>query len=224
MHARGLDAADRFDGARQLAFEPALVVDLLGELAGAELLVVHQFEAHAAGLGQALRRELQARFRHLVARDQDRAAALGELVGHVHLLQRRDDRAAVAVRHVGVEHLVVGAAAPQEESGRHRRQRRGAEDQRQPGLRAHALQHRGQAVGARRQAARGRGRAHRRAFAGAVAPCRAGAGVREGIRCWDVMPVAGDVVRGLWFRERLSAGDGEFDRSNSRGFCPQLRV
>jgi hypothetical protein len=70
VHARRFDGGDGIDGAREFAFEGALVVDLFGELAGAELLGVHQFEADGAAFGQALGGQAQARLGHLVRRDQ----------------------------------------------------------------------------------------------------------------------------------------------------------
>ncbi len=108
MHAGGLDRRNGLNRLLQFAFEGALVVDLFGELADAEFLVVHQFEADRTAFGQALRREPQAHFVDLFGRHEDRAARVGELVRDVGGLQRGDDRAAVAVRQVAVEHLVVG--------------------------------------------------------------------------------------------------------------------
>ena len=114
VHARRLHRGHRLDRARQLAGERALVVDLLGELADAELLRVHQLEADRAALGQALRGQLQAQLVDLVAGHQDHAAALGDVIGNVLLRERGDDLAAVAVGQVGVENPVLGGAGPQE--------------------------------------------------------------------------------------------------------------
>jgi Mg2+ and Co2+ transporter CorA len=75
----------------------ALIVHLLGELADAEFLVVEQFEADRAALGQALLREAQTHFMHLVGRHHDRAAAFGQLVRNIGLLQRSHDRTAIAI-------------------------------------------------------------------------------------------------------------------------------
>ncbi|MNB97969.1 hypothetical protein D3C75_452100 [compost metagenome] len=51
VYARLGHRTERLDRARQLAFEAALEVEMLGELADTEGLLVHQFEADIAGLG-----------------------------------------------------------------------------------------------------------------------------------------------------------------------------
>ena len=112
VYARSVDRRERLDRAREFAFERALVVDLLLELGGAELLRLHHFEADETALGQALAGEAQAHLVHLVRRNQQGPAAFGELECDVHLLQRADDRAAVAVGQVGVEHPVVRGLTP----------------------------------------------------------------------------------------------------------------
>ncbi len=137
MHARRLHRRNRFDRAFQLAFERALIVDLLGELADAELLVVHQFEADRAALRQSLRCKAQAHLMHLLGRHEDRAAGLGELVRNVRLLERRDDGAAVAVGQVAVEHLVVRRARPEEQARHDGDEQRDREDERRARVAAH---------------------------------------------------------------------------------------
>ncbi len=141
VHAGGLHRGDGLDRARQLAFQPALVVDLLGKLADAELLVVHQLHAGRAALGQALRCQAQARLMHLLGRHHDRAAAFGELVRHVHLLQRLQHRAAVALGQVAVQHLVVRAARPQHAHRDGRGQGCAGQHQRQLRVGLQALDH-----------------------------------------------------------------------------------
>ncbi|MNX96731.1 hypothetical protein D3C86_1290630 [compost metagenome] len=110
VHAGRLHGADRLDRAGEFAFQAALVVDLLGKLADAELLVIHQLHAGVAVLRQALAGELEAHFVHLVRRHHQRAAAFGELVRHVHLLEGGHHGAAVALGQVAVQHLVVRRA------------------------------------------------------------------------------------------------------------------
>ncbi len=61
--------------------------------------------------GRTLRRESQTRFGDLVGRNEDRAAAVGQLVRNIGLLEGGDDRAAVAVRQIAVEHLDSPASA-----------------------------------------------------------------------------------------------------------------
>lgn len=130
MHARRLDRADSLDGARQFTFDGALVVDLLGKLADAELLVVHQFEADATGLGEPLRRQLQTDIVDFVGRHRDHAAAT-DLIGHVHLLQGSRDLAAIAVGQIGEQDFVVGRTVEDEQADNDREygsQRRKQED------------------------------------------------------------------------------------------------
>ncbi len=64
MHAGGAHGAERLDRARQFAFESALVVDLFGKLADAELLVFHHLEADQATFRQALRGQPQTDIVH----------------------------------------------------------------------------------------------------------------------------------------------------------------
>jgi hypothetical protein len=136
---------NRFDRAFEFAFQRALVVDLLGELADAELLVVHQFEADRAALRQALRGETQTHFVHLLGRHEDRATAVGELVRDVGGLQRGDDRAAVLIRQVAVQHLVVRGARPEPQTDHDGDQHGDREDQRRTRVAAH-LRQAGQAL------------------------------------------------------------------------------
>ena len=96
VHPRRGDGRQRLDRTGEFAFEPALVIDLLLELRGPQLLVFHQLEADDAALGQALRGEAQARVVDLLLGHEDRAAALRHPVGDVHLVLGRDHRAAVA--------------------------------------------------------------------------------------------------------------------------------
>ena len=142
MHARRLHRRNRADRLFEFAFQRALVVDLLGELADAELLVVHQFEADRAVLRQALAREPQTRFVDLLRRHQDRAARIGDLVRNVALLERGNDCAAVAVGQVGEQHAVIRLARPHDEAGHDHRQERDGDDQRHARVRAELRQHR----------------------------------------------------------------------------------
>ena len=135
VDARALDRLQRLDRARELAFEAALVVDLLEELARAEALAFHELEADDAAFGQALRGELQAQVVDVLRRDEQGAAAFRELVGDVHLLERRDDRAAVLVAQVRVQDLVFGRGAPHPAADDERDRRRDDEQQREQLLR-----------------------------------------------------------------------------------------
>ena len=112
MDACALHGRDGLDRSRQFAFETALVIDLFGELADAEFLVFHQFEADGAAFGQSLRRQTQAHLVNFAAGDEDGAAALAETVGHVHLFEGGDDRAAVAFGNVREQNAVIRLLEP----------------------------------------------------------------------------------------------------------------
>jgi hypothetical protein len=113
--ARGrLHRRERLDGSGELALQAALEGQALLELGHAEAVGLHQLEAGDRPLGQALRRQAQAGVVHLVGRHHDGHAALGVLVGHVHLRELGHDGAAVAVAQVGVQHPPFGLAAHEE--------------------------------------------------------------------------------------------------------------
>ncbi len=97
MHARAFNRAERFDSSRQFAFQRALVVHLLAELADAELLFIQQFKPNRAAFRQTLLSETQAQFMHFLCGHHERAAVLLETVGDIHLSKLRHDRAAVLI-------------------------------------------------------------------------------------------------------------------------------
>ena len=93
MHARGRDPVDAADGARQLAFERAQVIDVLHEARGAERVrFVENLVADAAALGQAAFGKLHAQPRHPVLRDQDDGAVVARVVRDGLPLEILDDR------------------------------------------------------------------------------------------------------------------------------------
>ncbi len=102
VNAGVLHRPQRFDSARQLALEGALIVDLLAELADAEFFLIQQFEADGAAFRQPLLRQAQAGFMHLFRRDQQCCAILGKAVRDIHLRQLGDDGATVAVVQIAV--------------------------------------------------------------------------------------------------------------------------
>ena len=63
MDARLIDFGERGDGALQFAFERAAIVDLFGEIAGAEVGAVEELETDAAGFRQARAGEREPRIR-----------------------------------------------------------------------------------------------------------------------------------------------------------------
>ena len=105
MHASRLNRRDRLDGSRQLAFQTALIVDLFGKLADAELLSFHQFKTDRTASRQSLRGQTQANIMDSAVVHEDGAARLAELVGHVHLFERGDDGAAVTLADVREQHF-----------------------------------------------------------------------------------------------------------------------
>ena len=76
VDARLFHFADGHDGAFQLAFNGAMIIHLFGEFAGAEVGLIEQLEADAAGFGQSRGGHLQAGFGDLVGRNQNRGAAV----------------------------------------------------------------------------------------------------------------------------------------------------
>ena len=138
VHARVLHRGERGDRARELAFEAALEGEALLELSLAE--------ADDRALGQAGRGHLQPHVVDLGSGHQDGRAAVGMLVGHVHLRQLGDDRAAVLVGQVGVQHFVVALAAPHRHREHHADEGGEAEGERQLALRRQRRQARTEAA------------------------------------------------------------------------------
>ena len=131
VHARVGHGVDRLHGARQLALERALVIDLFVELRDAELLPVHQLEAGQPAFGQAFGGQAQPGLVHLGLWHQDRRTVCRHAIGHVLLAERGDDLAAVALVEVGEQHAVFGRAIPQQHAGQqrdHQRERGGTGD------------------------------------------------------------------------------------------------
>ncbi len=103
MDARGVDAVDRLDGAGQLAFERAQLIDVLDEGRRAERVrFVEDLVAHARGR-KIFRCELHAELRHLIGRHQDRAAVALRFVGHVHRIELGGDRSGFARFEPGIK-------------------------------------------------------------------------------------------------------------------------
>jgi hypothetical protein len=143
--ARWTRAGERRDRTRQLTLEATLEGEPLLELGLAETGAVHQLEARDRAFRQAGGRHLQAQVVHLRRGHQDRRAAFGHAVGHVHLRQLGDDGAAVLVGQVGVENLVVAVRAPRRHRVDHPGERRDADQ----GAELAAQRHRVDAAGKR---------------------------------------------------------------------------
>ena len=138
MHARGLHPVERANGACELAFERAQVVDILHEAGRAERVrFVEDLVADAAALGQAALGKPHAQPRHAVLRDHDDATVVAQLVGNALALQLLHDRGGVLEGEIGKQrrHLRRGHAQHQEgkkadernSDGAHRGNARGAE-------------------------------------------------------------------------------------------------
>jgi hypothetical protein len=96
VDARALDRPDRFDRARQLAFERAHVVDVLHEAGRAQALgAIEDLVANRAAARQPVFRHGEAHARDLVGRHEHLRAGWAEAVGHLELLETGHDLAAV---------------------------------------------------------------------------------------------------------------------------------
>ena len=113
-----LDAVERPDGARELAFERAQVVDVLDEAGGAERVrLVEDLVADAAALGQPALGELHAGAQDLVLRHQDRRAVLLDLVGDALALQVLHDGRRILHRQVGEQRRHLRRRDAQDQEG-----------------------------------------------------------------------------------------------------------
>ena len=92
MHTGGFDARKRGNGARELAFEGAHIVEILHETRGAQgALLVEDFVAHLTLGRQPILRQLHADAGDLVAWDKNCVPIPAYFVGDVLLLQLVDD-------------------------------------------------------------------------------------------------------------------------------------
>ena len=97
MDASVINRRNRRNGPRQFALKAALIIDLLNELAGPELLIFEQLKTNKTALRQSLACELEAGVVNDPGRDQNRSTALAVFIGDLHLLQRRHDGRAIFV-------------------------------------------------------------------------------------------------------------------------------
>ena len=99
MDARVLDAVERADGAGELAFERAHLVDVLHEARGAERVrLVENLVADAAALGQAAFGERHAQPGDAILRHQDDVAVVAQLVGDAFAIELLHDRGGIVER------------------------------------------------------------------------------------------------------------------------------
>ena len=126
MHAGVLDAVERADGAGELAFERAHVIDVLHEARGAERLrLVENLVADAAALGQAAFGERHAQPGDAVLRHHDDVAVVAQLVGHGLTIELLHDRGGIVVGEVGEQRRHLRRRHPQDEEGEEADQRDG---------------------------------------------------------------------------------------------------
>ena len=81
----------RHDRAFQFALQRPAVVDVLGELGGAQVGLIEQFETDPAGFGQARGGQIDAQFGQPRRRHHYRTTPLGQAVIHAGLFQPLDD-------------------------------------------------------------------------------------------------------------------------------------
>ena len=120
MDARALHTVDGPDGARELAFECAQMVDVLDEAGGAERVrLVEDLVADAAALGQAALGELHADAGHLVARHHHDGAVVLQLVGDALALEVLHDRSGILRRQIGEDRRHLRRGDAQDDEGEH---------------------------------------------------------------------------------------------------------
>ena len=118
MHARGLDAVERLDGAGQLAFERPQIIDVLHEARGAERVrLVENLVADAAALGQAVFGQRHAQPRDAVARHHDDIAVVAQFVGDAFAIELLDDGGGIFQRQVGEQRRHLRRGHPQHQEG-----------------------------------------------------------------------------------------------------------
>ncbi len=129
VDAAGADAAERIDGAGELAFEAAAEVDLLDEVGCAEVGMVEDFEADGAALGEACLGEADADFGHLVGGHRDGGAATAKLVLHAIAFELVGDGAAIFRSEAaeGDDHVGLGRGEEDEVEDEERGRADGAE-------------------------------------------------------------------------------------------------
>jgi hypothetical protein len=125
MDAGLIDFGERGDGAFELAFEGAPVVDLLGEIAGAEVGLVEQFKADAAGARQSCAGEGETSFGQPGGGDRDGGTGFVEAVFDAGFANLLGYGGGVLGGESGVEGAEIVFVHPADEAERH-----GADDQR----------------------------------------------------------------------------------------------
>ncbi len=91
-------------------------VDLFGEVAGAEVGLVEDFESDPAAFGDSGGGELEAEFADLGGRDEDGGTAVADAVRDAGFADLGEDEAGVFGSEVGVERLVIALGLPMDKA------------------------------------------------------------------------------------------------------------
>ena len=132
VNARGFDAGERADRARELALQRAAQIDVGEEVGGAERArVIEDLVADRAASRQAFLGQRHAQAQRLVGRHHHGLAVALQTVGHAQRLEAADDLGAVVELQTAVEQGVGRFDRAQEQVGEEREQgeRGGAQDQ-----------------------------------------------------------------------------------------------
>ncbi len=113
MHARAANTIDTGNGARQLAFNTALVTSIFNKLTGAErLLFIHQLKALGRAGRQTKFSEFKARHVHIIRCHQNCAAALIHLEVNLILFKHIHHVSGIQIIHAAIERTVIIALHP----------------------------------------------------------------------------------------------------------------
>ncbi|MHC2151357.1 hypothetical protein ACVIW3_002286 [Bradyrhizobium diazoefficiens] len=131
MDAGGLDAVDGTDGAGELAFQRAQMIDVLDERGGAERVrLVEHLVADAAALGQAALGELHPQPRHLVLGHHDDGALIAQLELDGLAFQVLDNAGRIFHREVGEQRRHLRRGDPHDDEREEADERGGDRDHR----------------------------------------------------------------------------------------------
>ena len=107
VDAGRFDYTQTGDGALQFAFERTLVIDLFRKLGEGKVRFVENLETNAAGAGEALRGEIEAKLGEAGAADIDTRSIVADFVLDVLLAETGGKVASVFGGHLGEQELEV---------------------------------------------------------------------------------------------------------------------
>ncbi len=141
MDPRAVDALDRADGARQLSFERAQVIDVLKKACGTQRVsIVEDFVANGAAGGQALFGERHAQAENLAPGHIDHAAVAAQFVGNFHGLERADHFRRIVDADIGEQERLGFGTVAQTDIAKESEQDRGYEPECHETYRSQGLQ------------------------------------------------------------------------------------